>query len=118
MGANTNKNELNRFLIVKQIMKNLFLLLALFITLQSFGQILESFEFEGIERTYILHTPPNYDEQTPHSLVINMHGLGSNAAQQQFYSEFNKVADTAQIIVAYPNGVDNQWNVYSDNGIN
>jgi len=99
-------------------MKNLFLLIALSFTIQSFSQILESFDFEGIERTYILHTPPGYDGETPQSLVINMHGLGSNAAQQQFYSEFNKVADTAEIIVAYPNGVNNQWNVYSDVGIN
>jgi len=99
-------------------MKNLFLLFALSFTIQSFSQIQESFEFEGIERTYILHTPPGYDGETPQSLVINMHGLGSNAAQQQFYSEFNKVADTAEIIVAYPNGVNNQWNVYSDGGVN
>lgn len=99
-------------------MKNLFLLLLLGFAVQSFAQIESSFEFEGIERTYILHTPPNYNEQTLYPLVINMHGLGSNAAQQQFYSEFNKVADTAEIIVAYPNGVNNQWNVYSDNGVN
>lgn len=76
-----------------------------------------SFEYDGIERTYIIHLPPEYNSDMEYPLVINMHGLGSNAVEQQFYSDFNKVADTAGIVVVYPNGVNNLWNISSDNGI-
>ncbi len=77
---------------------------------------LDTIIHDGQARTYILHVPPGYDEDSSHPLVINMHGLGSNAAQQQFYSQFNLVADTADIIVAYPNGLDNTWNIAFDFG--
>ena len=47
-----------------------------------------------------------------------MHGLGSNAAQQQFYTAMDAVADTGNFIVVYPNGMPSdtigdgkQWNV-------
>ena len=76
-----------------------------------------SFEYGGLERTYLLHIPANYDEDTTHPLVLNLHGLGSNAYEQLFYSQFNQVADTAGIVVAYPNGVDNIWNIAFEEGV-
>ncbi|HEY9114141.1 MAG TPA: PHB depolymerase family esterase [Bacteroidales bacterium] len=79
---------------------------------------LHSFIFEGIERTYRLHLPDNYDENQEYPLVINMHGLGSNSFEQQVYTGFDLVADTAGVVVVYPDGVNNQWNVYQDGGVN
>ena len=46
----------------------------------------------------------------------NMHGLGSNAFEQEIYTDFDSVADTAGIIVAYPNGIDETWNISSITG--
>ena len=72
---------------------------------------------DGLDRTYLLHLPPEYDEDSAYPLVINMHGLGSNAYEQLFYSQFNQVGDTAGIILVYPNGYNNTWNIAFDVGV-
>ena len=90
-----------------------FLFLVLFLHSQVF-----TFEFEGIERDYKVFLPEGYDPGDLHPLVFNLHGLGSNAFEQQLYSAFDLVADTAGVIVVYPNAVNNQWNVFSPEGVN
>jgi polyhydroxybutyrate depolymerase len=77
-----------------------------------------SFEFEGIERTYMVHLPTGYNPDIPYPIIFNLHGLGSSALEQQLYTGFDLVADTAGIIMVYPNGVDNQWNVIGSSGAN
>lgn len=81
------------------------------------SQQLYSFIFDGIERTYRLHLPANYDENQQYPLIINMHGLGSNSFEQEVYTGFNLVADTAGIVMVYPDGVNSQWNIYQDGGV-
>lgn len=58
----------------------------------------------GIERDYRLHLPPNYKiaEATP--LVLNFHGLGSDAFQQEIYSGLVPVSDREGFILVSPNG--------------
>jgi len=62
-------------------------------------------------RAYDLHLPKGYDG-SPMPLVINMHGLVSNAMQQPQVSAMTKVADDNGFIVAYPSGAGslNSWN--------
>lgn len=69
-----------------------------------------SFVFDGAERDYRLRIPPEASSG-PRALILNLHGFGSNAFQQEAYSQMNPVADTAGIFICYPNGVDNAWNV-------
>ena len=71
---------------------------------------------DGITRTYRLHLPVNFSPDSLYPLVINMHGLGSNAWEQEIYSAFNPVSDTGRFIVAYPNGLNSTWNVSSSGG--
>jgi polyhydroxybutyrate depolymerase len=54
------------------------------------------------DRSYIAHIPPGAETARP--VVINMHGGGSNAAQQQKYSQMDPLADREHFIVVYPNG--------------
>jgi polyhydroxybutyrate depolymerase len=75
-----------------------------------------SITHDGLLRTYRLHLPVNYDQDSIYPLVINMHGLGSNAWEQELYTEFNNVSDTGRFIVAYPNGINETWNVSSEAG--
>lgn len=99
-------------------MKRTILIILLFTCFAAANsQQLYSFIFDGIERTYRIHLPANYDENQHYPLVINMHGLGSNSFEQEIYSNFNQVADTAGIVVAYPDGVNNQWNIFLDGGV-
>jgi polyhydroxybutyrate depolymerase len=59
---------------------------------------------DGLVRTYILHVPPTYTGETAVSLVINLHGYGSNATDQAYYSGFPALADREGFIVVSPNG--------------
>lgn len=70
-----------------------------------------SFEFQSINRSYIVHLPAGYSASNVYPLVLNYHGYTSNAAQQQVYTNMDAVADSNQFIVVYPDGVNNSWNV-------
>lgn len=54
------------------------------------------------DRSYIAHIPPG--PVSPRPVVINMHGGGSNASQQQKYSQMDPLADREHFIVVYPDG--------------
>ena len=69
-----------------------------------------SFMYDGVLRDYIVHVPAVYNASVPVPLVINLHGYTSNASEQQLYTQFDAIADTANFIVVYPNGVSNTWN--------
>ncbi len=65
---------------------------------------LHTLTYDGLERTYILHVPPSYNERHPVPLVISLHGGGGNAGHQRRVSDFNRLADDKGFIVVYPNG--------------
>ncbi len=67
----------------------------------------------GTLRSYILYVPPGHDASTPSALVLNFHGYGSNAGQQQGYTSMLQVADTADFIIVYPEGLNNAWNSFT-----
>ncbi|MCB0585937.1 MAG: T9SS type A sorting domain-containing protein [Phaeodactylibacter sp.] len=75
-----------------------------------------SINYEGVERGYRLYVPPAANSGQALPLVFNLHGYGSNAAQQEFYSGMNMVADTAGFFACYPNGRGSAWNVGWDFG--
>jgi polyhydroxybutyrate depolymerase len=62
-------------------------------------------------RTYRVHTPPGFQPSEHLPLVLNLHGVGSNNAQQEVYSGMNAVADAERFVVVYPNGVNSSWNL-------
>jgi polyhydroxybutyrate depolymerase len=49
--------------------------------------------FRGIVRSYLLHVATGYDGSAPVPLVVDLHGLGSNAIQQAGISGMGRVAD-------------------------
>ena len=100
-------------------MKFSLLLILTCIVSSSTGQntFIGTIEHDGLVRDYVLHLPPTYEESEQNlALVFNFHGYTSNAEQQRLYSGMDNVADTANFIVCYPNGVDNAWNVGWDFG--
>ena len=66
---------------------------------------------DGIERNYRLFIPSSYDGSNSYPLVFNFHGFGSNAAEQDFYSDMNRVGEANDFFICYPNGIANSWNV-------
>jgi polyhydroxybutyrate depolymerase len=64
---------------------------------------------EGRERTFQLYVPPGYDGAAALPLVLNFHGLGSNGAEQEFYSGLVPVAEREGFLVASPDGINRAW---------
>lgn len=58
----------------------------------------------GIDRSYLLHIPRGYRDTVEQPLVLNFHGHGSTALQQQYRTGFSMLADRYDVIVAYPQG--------------
>ena len=59
--------------------------------------------FDGRERTYNLHLPAGYAKE-PTPLVLNFHGFGSAAWQQEQLSLITDVADDQGFAVVHPTG--------------
>ena len=56
----------------------------------------------GVERSYLLYIPDATSEG-PRPLVVNIHGFGSNAAQQVAYTGIESAADRHGFVVVSPN---------------
>ena len=92
------------------------ILLALFLFLQApvFAQLNAGFQFDGQNRSYIVYTPASYNPGTPVPLVFVLHGFTQSGQSIMNVSAFNSVADTANFIIVYPNGISNAWNTYAN----
>ena len=60
--------------------------------------------FEGAERRYVLHLPPQYDGAERLPVVFDFHGYGSAAALQMAYSDIVPLADREGFVVVAPEG--------------
>lgn len=65
----------------------------------------ETLTVDNVARTYRLHLPSGYNPAQATPLVINLHGYGSNATQEEFVSKMSAQADKAGFIVVYPQGL-------------
>ncbi len=64
-----------------------------------------SLQVDGIERQFFLYIPAQASRQEPIPLVYNFHGLGSNAKEQELYSQLLPVAAKERFIVVSPEGL-------------
>lgn len=64
----------------------------------------------GIERSYLIHLPANYDPAEHVPLVIVFHQYTANGWAMEQLSDMNEVADENGFIVVYPNGYQSSWN--------
>ena len=59
---------------------------------------------DGLNRTYRLYLPEGYSNTSMHPLLLNFHGYASDAQEQERVSRFDKLANTYNFIVVYPQG--------------
>lgn len=71
------------------------------ISLRTEGTIL----VDGLNRSYLLNLPPNYNESTDFALVIGLHGGGGNALQMEKNYFLTEKANQAKFAIVYPEGV-------------
>jgi len=78
----------------------------------SSGDHTRTLTFDGLERSYILHIPPDYDPSQPTPLILAYHGIKLNAQEMMRISGFSAQADKDNFLVAYPegSGTNQSWN--------
>ena len=59
----------------------------------------------GLTRTYLLHVPSGYRASSSAAVVLDFHGHGSNATQQEHRSGMSLLSDQQGFIAVYPQGV-------------
>lgn len=76
-----------------------------------FSQVTEKeIVVNGIKREYVVYTPAHWNALRKHPLILAFHGGGGNAKQAMKHYSFNAIADTAEFLVVYPNGIRKHWN--------
>lgn len=71
-----------------------------------------SFIWQGHERSYWLHLPPDKLRNKPLPVLFNLHGGGGTGkgAARLTGNRFNQLADRDGFIVVYPDGLKRRWN--------
>jgi polyhydroxybutyrate depolymerase len=64
----------------------------------------------GLERSYLVHVPASYTGTQAVPLLVDIHGWTATAAIQKSLSKSDLLSDEKGFIVAYPQGIDNQFN--------
>jgi polyhydroxybutyrate depolymerase len=83
----------------------LFLLLFYSITcIAQTGSGLNYFQYDGLERSYLLRVPDGYISTGTCALVVVLHGGGGNADAIEETTGFTDLAEEEGFIVVYPNG--------------
>jgi polyhydroxybutyrate depolymerase len=59
----------------------------------------------GHRRTVIVHVPRDSSDTTPLPLVLNLHGSGSTALEQEEFTKMNVTSNHDGFVVAYPQGL-------------
>lgn len=94
--------------------KLLILFIFLLCAAPAFAQTADTitWSFDGLERTYILHAPETLVAPAP--LVIALHGRFDSGAGMERLTHFDELADREGFIVAYPDGIEGEWNFVRD----
>ena len=74
------------------------------------GDIIGSIVVDGRERTYVVHTPPDYDSRKNYPLVLVFHGGAGSGKKVSRQTGFNSYADSQGFILVYPDGIEHNWN--------
>jgi len=71
-----------------------------------------SLKHDDLERTFHIHIPSSFKKSVSWPLVIALHGRGGNGESMILVSRkgFDKLADRDGFIVAYPDGIELNWN--------
>jgi polyhydroxybutyrate depolymerase len=65
---------------------------------------LHKLSFDGQERRYLVHYPPQYDAAVSWPVVLSFHGSNSNGQIQLEFTAMNETADREGFVVVYPFG--------------
>lgn len=87
-------------------------LLILIITLLSGAHLSgqnTTIQVNGTTRNMYVYAPANLKQNRP--LLISLHGMNQDITYQRNQAKWESLADTANILVVYPAGINNQWDI-------
>jgi polyhydroxybutyrate depolymerase len=88
---------------MKKTLLSLILISTLF-AVKAQTTVIDSIFVGGQYRSYRLYVPAIYTGATARTFNLNLHGYTSNASQQQLYSNFAPIADTANFLMVFQMG--------------
>lgn len=95
----------------KHIFRNSFLLLLLFVGGNIFAQI-QNFEWQGVQRQYLVRTPSGNENTIP--VMFFLHGLGDNITRLDNEFRFQQISDQLGWAIVVPQalneGIGTMWN--------
>jgi len=78
------------------------------------GLTKQCINYDDKERCWLLLIPGNLTANDLPPLVIDMHGIGGNMYLQHNLTRFANISERDGVIIAYPQGYDNEWNMADD----
>ena len=69
----------------------------------------EDIQVGNTTRSIISYAPKNIPKNRP--LIISMHGFNQDARYQQEKAQWEPIADTANFVVVYPEGLNKRWDI-------
>jgi len=100
---------------IKIILTGLFISASLVVSAQV--TVVDSIISGGIYRSYRLYKPASYNDNVAVPLIIDLHGYTSSATNEQLYTNFAPIADTANFLIVYPQGTYDNGQTYWNAGI-
>ena len=73
------------------------------------GDVEQTFDLDGTERTYRLGVPASYDPDVAAPLIVNLHGSGSNAVEASAYGDVPRRAAERGMLTVAPQAIDGRW---------
>lgn len=82
------------------------------------GSYDQQISVDGRQRSYRLHVPPGYRAGTALPLVVNLHYMGGQGADQERVTAMSALADQAGFLVVYPDGLGDPaaWPIWEPSG--
>jgi polyhydroxybutyrate depolymerase len=69
-----------------------------------------------LERSYLLHIPPDLNGKEPVPVVFAFHGYTIPAKGMQYATRMDVIADREKFLVVYPMGLELSWNTGAEEG--
>ncbi|MFC7291589.1 alpha/beta hydrolase family esterase [Hirschia litorea] len=73
------------------------------------GNIEYELSYDGLERSYIVHIPPNYTPNEKSALVMSLHGRPGTNHSLMKSQRWEEVGDRENFVVVYPQGASVEW---------
>ncbi len=73
------------------------------------GNFAGSFSSDGVDRTYLAHTPPGFSSTEALPLVVVLHGVPGTAQSVRSLTAMDPIADELRFVVAYPDAAFGEW---------